>query len=250
MNMFWEGKDIKNGVEMLALLMKDSRNTVVLTGAGMDTESNIPDFRGKSGWWRNIDPSRVASVQTLQQNYTLFHEFYSMRIELLQDVRPHKGHYILADFEQKGVIKSIATQNVSCLHRQAGSKTVYELHGNIKTIRCNSCNHEAALQDFLDKKNCSICGRNALRPNVVLFGEYLPRDAWSLAERDIRGCDLLIVIGTSLKVHPVNQLPMLATGKVVLINDEDTSSGCKFDLKIIGKAREVLEELTEIYKSA
>ncbi len=92
--------------------------------------------------------------------------------------------------------------------------------------------------------------QNALRPNVVLFGEYLPRDAWSLAERDIRGCDLLIVIGTSLKVHPVNQLPMLATGKVVLINDEDTSSGCKFDLKIIGKAREVLEELTEIYKSA
>ncbi len=90
--------------------MKEATNTVVLTGAGMDTESNIPDFRSKSGWWRKMDPSTVASVTTLQQNYPLFHEFYSMRIKMLAGVKPHKGHHVLADLERKGLIKSIATQ--------------------------------------------------------------------------------------------------------------------------------------------
>jgi NAD-dependent deacetylase len=240
----YSGQGIKEGIETLALFMKEATNTVVLTGAGMDTESNIPDFRSKSGWWRKMDPSTVASVTTLQQNYPLFHEFYSMRIKMLAGVKPHKGHHVLADLERKGLIKSIATQNVSGLHRQAESKSVYELHGNIKTIRCNQCNSSAELQDFLDRRNCSACGQNLLRPNVVLFGEFLPKDAWGSAERDIRQSDLLVVIGTSLKVSPVNQLPMLAPGKVVLINNEDTSSACKFDLKIIGKAKEVLEELS------
>lgn len=244
MNVFLSGQDIRKGVETLALFMKESKNTVVLTGAGMDTESNIPDFRSKSGWWRQLDPSSVASVATLQQNYPLFHQFYSMRLRMLADVKPHGGHLVLADLEQKGIIRSIATQNVSGLHRQAGNKTVYELHGNIKTIRCNHCNHSAELQDFLENRDCNACGKNTLRPNVVLFGEYLPREAWGLAEQDIRQCELLIVIGTSLKVSPVNQLPMLAAGKVVLINDEDTSSACKYDLKIIGKSKEVLEELS------
>lgn len=249
MDVFSQGRDIKKGAEALASLIKKSESTVVLTGAGMDTESNIPDFRSKSGWWKKIDPSTVASVATLQQNYPLFHEFYSMRIKMLEDVKPHKGHHILADLEQKGLIKSIATQNVSGLHRQAGSETVYELHGSITTIRCNYCNHRAELKDFLAKKDCNVCGKSALRPNVILFGEYLPQEAWSLAENDIRQCDLLIVIGTSLKVSPVNQLPMLAPGKVALINNEDISSGYKFDLKIIGKAKEVLEELSSIISS-
>jgi NAD-dependent deacetylase len=92
---------INTAVQQLANLIKESRNIVVLTGAGMDTESNIPDFRGKDGWWRNIDPRTVAHVDTLEINYPLFHQFYSMRINLLKDVLPHSGHSILASLEKK-----------------------------------------------------------------------------------------------------------------------------------------------------
>ena len=121
---------------------------------------------------------------------------------------------------------------------------MYELHGNIREIKCGACNTEAKLQDFLDKKSCHTCGENLLRPNVVLFGERLPQKVWHLAEQDIRQSDLLIVIGTSLKVSPVNQLPLLASGKIVLINNEDVVAPAQFDLKIIGPAQETLEELS------
>ena len=122
---------IQEGIKALAGLMKESNYSVVLTGAGMDTESNIPDFRGKDGLWRKIDPRLVASVDTLEENYSMFREFYIERINRLKGVNPHEGHYILAEFEEKGIIKSIATQNVSALHELAGSKNVNELHGNI-----------------------------------------------------------------------------------------------------------------------
>ena len=247
--MIFKNQNIQRGIEVLANWMLKSENTVILTGAGMDTESNIPDFRGKDGWWKNIDPRQVASINTFNKNYSLFHEFYSMRINLLKDIKPHKGHYILADLENRGMINSIATQNVSGLHYLAGSKKVYELHGNIQTVRCNHCGSEGDVLDFLDKKNCNICGKNALRPNVVLFGEGLPMESWHLAEKDIRASDLLIIIGTSLEVYPVNQLPLVAMGKTVFINNEDINLDYGFDIKIIGKAGDVLEKLDNYLNS-
>ncbi|NBG88198.1 NAD-dependent deacylase [Isachenkonia alkalipeptolytica] len=233
---------MKNEVMELADLLKNSKHVVVLTGAGMDTESNIPDFRGKDGWWKNMDPRTVASIDTLQENYSLFHEFYSMRLKMLEGVKPHKGHFILAELESRGMIEGIATQNVAGLHAMAGSRRVYELHGNIRSIRCNNCHREAGLKNFLNKEKCNFCG-GALRPGVVLFGEMLPNEAWDSAMSAIERSDLLVVIGTSLEVYPVNQLPMMTRGKTVLINNEDRGGSGMFDLKIIGKAREVLEEL-------
>ena len=212
------GENIKEGVEILARLMKESNYTVVLTGAGMDTESNIPDFRSQDGLWKKYDPRLLASIDTFEENYPLFRDFYSERIKRLKNVRPHEGHYILADFERRGIIKSIATQNVSDLHRIAGNEKVYELHGNIRKIRCSSCGQEAGLDNFLKKAKCGVCGKDALRPEVVLFGESLPAKEWALAEEDIRKSDLLLVIGTSLEVYPVNQLPFFTRGKRVLIN--------------------------------
>lgn len=248
MNKVFKGEDIRKGVVLLDELMGKSMSTVVFTGAGMDTESNIPDFRGKDGWWKNIDPRLVASIDTFHENYTLFQEFYSMRLKLLEDIKPHEGHYVLADLQKRGIIKSIVTQNVAGLHQIAGSKKVYELHGSIKTVRCNNCNHDAKLEDFLNKKSCTLCGKNLLRPDVVLFGEALPSKAWALAEKDINNCDLLIVIGTSLEVYPANQFPRLAKGKTVLINYEDIGFDYEFDIKLIGKAKEVLEELSKILR--
>jgi len=232
-------------IARLAAMLKASRYTVALTGAGMDTESNIPDFRGRGGWWRNLDPRLVASVEALETNYALFHEFYVMRLKLLEGVEPHPGHYVLAGLEKGGLLGSITTQNVSGLHARAGSRRVYELHGNLRTFRCHSCGRGAEREEFLAGKSCPFCGKRALRPNVVLFGEALPPAVWAGAVAEIEKCDLLLVIGTSLEVYPVNQLPLLAGGKTVLINNEDRGAGYPFALRIIGKAGEVLRELQE-----
>lgn len=232
-------------IKELASMLKSSENIVVMTGAGMDTESNIPDFRSKDGWWKKLDPRAVASVDTLYENYALFHEFYSYRIKLLEDIIPHDGHYVLSDLEEKGLIKSIVTQNVSGLHRGAGNKNVYELHGNIKSIRCNNCNKIANIDDFLEKKNCSYCDKKALRPEIVLFGEALPTADWESAFEDIENSDLLIIIGTSLEVSPVNQFPRITRGRTIYINREDNLN-YDFNLKIIGSAKETLLQLKEI----
>ncbi|HHW08216.1 MAG TPA: NAD-dependent deacylase [Clostridia bacterium] len=230
-------------VRELSELVTASRHTVVLTGAGMDTESSIPDFRGKNGLWRNQDPRVLASIDTFDTNYPLFQAFYAHRYKLLETCQPHRGHYILAEMEAKGLVKAVATQNVSRLHLVAGSQRVFELHGNIRTFRCHYCNRPAGAEDFLAKKPCRHCGKQGLRPNVVLFGESLPMDAWEQAVAEIRQSDLLLVIGTSLAVAPVNQLPRLARGKTVYLNDDITVQGYDFDLTIEGKAGEVLETL-------
>lgn len=227
----------------LVKLIKGSNYLVVFTGAGVDTESNIPDFRGKDGWWKNIDPMTVANIDTLYENYSLFHEFYSMRIKLLESCRPHRGHYILAEWEEKGIIKSIATQNVSRFHALAGSKNISELHGNIRTFKCNNCNEPADQIEFIEKRNCKNCGEETLRPMVTLFGESLPQKDWNMALREIENSDLLIVIGSSLAVSPVNQMPNIAGGKTVYINDEIKQTIHDFDFIVKGKAGEILEEL-------
>ncbi len=241
-----ENTGVDDQIKELAALIKDSNKTIVLTGAGMDTESNIPDFRSKDGWWRKMDPRAVASIDTFYQNYDLFWEFYKMRYNLLQECAPHRGHYILAEWEEKGLIHGIATQNISRLHALAGSKKVYELHGNIRTFRCNHCHRDASVEEYLEKKNCQYCGKKALRPKVTLFGESLPADAWDNSIREVQSSDLLMVIGTSLEVYPVNAIPKMAGGKTAFINNEDRGRDYHFDVRIKGKAKEVLSKLDGI----
>lgn len=228
------------GIKQLAEFLLQSDYALVLTGAGMDTESNIPDFRGKDGLWQNIDARVVADINTIRQNYKVFHQFYKERLSAMTDVLPHAGHYALAELEKKGIIKGIATQNISGLHLKAGSKRVYELHGDLKKVFCDNCGAPATTQELYEMKPCSACSELALRPNVVFFGEALPADVWNKAVAEIKKSDLLLIIGTSLEVAPVNQLPYLTAGKTVFINAEDV--GHKFDLTIIGKAKEILSE--------
>lgn len=231
-------------IETVVDWLLSSNKTVVLTGAGMSTESGVPDFRSASGWWTKTDPQKVATVDALETNYPLFHEFYSMRIQLLEKCAPHKGHYILADWEKKGILHHLATQNVDGFHSQAGNKKVDELHGSIYTFRCHSCGKSATKEAFLAMESCAHCN-GRLRPNVVLFGEMLPDKAWMSALSNIQRADVVIVIGTSLEVYPVNQLPMMTKGKKVYINKEMASHATYFDCILEGKAKEVLMELNE-----
>ncbi|MCD8510860.1 MAG: NAD-dependent deacylase [Bacillus sp. (in: Bacteria)] len=230
---------------ILATWLQNSTHTTILTGAGMSTESNIPDFRSKAGWWNNIDPRTVATIDALQDNYDLFHEFYSTRINGLKECTPHIGHDILAAWEHKGLLQAIATQNVDGFHNAAGNKNVYELHGSIHKIRCENCAQYAHESDFFRKSNCKICG-GKLRPGVVLFGEMLPEDSWRESLSHIQKSDLVIVIGTSLEVYPASQLPQMTNGKTVYINAEVDTTHHDFDLIIEGKAGEVLKQVDEL----
>jgi len=229
-------------LNQLASWIKESEYTVVLTGAGMSTESGIPDFRSPGGWWRNIDPKEVASKFALDNQYELFREFYVMRINRLKNCKPNKGHIILADWEKRGLVNIIATQNVDRFHQEAGSNNVYELHGNIRTIRCEECGSGAELEDFMEGKSCGKCG-GRLRPNVVLFGESLPYDAYNYTVNAISKANLVIVIGTSLQVYPVNQLPELCKGKKAYINMDVDTKHKQFDLVIEGSAGEILSRV-------
>jgi NAD-dependent deacetylase len=229
----------------LSTWLQNSAHTIVLTGAGMSTESNIPDFRSKEGWWNNIDPRTVATTDALKKNYDLFQKFYSMRIMGLKECTPHKGHEILAAWEHKGLIQAIATQNVDGFHHAAGNKNVYELHGSIRKFRCENCAKSTEENDFLSKSSCKYCG-GKLRPGVVLFGEMLPEECWRESLSTIQKSDLVIVIGTSLEVYPASQLPQMTNGKTVYINAEVDAPHHNFDLIIEGRAGEVLKLVDEL----
>jgi NAD-dependent deacetylase len=231
-----------SSVPLLAQWLAEARHVVVLTGAGMSTESGVPDFRSPSGWWRKLDPTTVATVEAYENRYDLFHAFYKARIEGLEGLRPHRGHEILAEWEQRGLVQAIVTQNVDGFHQLAGSTRVIELHGSIRTCRCGRCGAGAAMEEFLAASPCPRCG-GRLRPNVVLFGEMLPEDAWREALAEFSRADLVIAIGTSLAVSPANQLPMLTGGQMALINLEPTEMDGMFQLVITGKAGEVLAEV-------
>jgi NAD-dependent deacetylase len=210
---------------MIASWLSSSRYAVVLTGAGMSTESGLPDFRSaKTGLWNRFNPQQLASTYALEHHREAFIEFYQYRIRTLQSCEPHEGHAILADWERRGLIKQIITQNVDGFHQQAGSQHVIELHGSLRTVHCQRCGNTLDSEVYLHNQFECDCG-GFLRPSVVLFGEMLPEDAIEKAWQAAQKADLLIVLGSSLQVSPANQLPLVAKrngAKVVIVNWEPT----------------------------
>lgn len=235
---------MENKINELGKWLKESKYTVVLTGAGMSTESGIPDFRSKDGLWKKVDPMELASINSLDNNYDAFHKFYKMRQESRLAAKPHKGYDILAKWEKDGLIDSVVTQNVDDFHLIAGNKNVYRVHGSINEYRCSECDNPADKKDFMDKVPCNKCGGN-LRPSVVLFGEGLPEKELNGAIYEMEKASLVIVIGTSLTVFPVSQLPDITKGKKVYINREIPRRS-NFDLKLEGTAGELLQKIDEI----
>jgi len=220
-----------------------SKYTIVLTGAGMSTESGISDFRSKEGVWSKFDPMEVASRKALENDYDNFHDFYSLRLKTKVEKKPHLGHEILAKWEEKGYINGVITQNVDNFHLEAGSKNVYPIHGSITKYRCNQCNKEVSKEDFIAKMPCENCGGN-LRPRIVLFGESLPGEILEGAIREIEKADLVIIIGTSLSVYPAANLHAYTRGKIVYINDE-AKTDKRIHMFIEGKAGQVLKLVDE-----
>mgnify|MGYP001951671516 CR=1 FL=1 len=217
---------------------------VAFTGAGASTESGLPDFRSSQGLW-NRWPQRMASLEFMEQHFDEFTEFYRARIAALADVEPNRVHRVLAAWEAAGLLKAVITQNVDGLHQRAGSRRVLALHGDLQTCRCHRCGRVYPSETFVVDPHCLCGGR--LRPNVVLFGEFLPAGTWAEAEAEAARCDLMLVVGSSLEVYPAAALPEMVARRsaldgaaLVIINRDPTPLDHLAALVIRETAGEVL----------
>jgi len=240
---------VQEKIKTLGQWIKDSTHTVVFTGAGMSTEAGLPDFRSKTGLWKQVDPRKLASIEAMQANPEEFYEFYRMRLAALGKALPHKGHKILAELEKERLIQVIITQNVDGLHHRAGSNRVIELHGTLREAKCLKCKstYPANVLECEGIPRCK-CG-GMLKPGVILFGEMLPEEALRQADIETRKSHLFIVVGSSLEVSPANYFPLQARdigAKLVIINMEPTVMDEEANLIIRGKAGEVLSDLGKI----
>jgi len=242
-------------VKIVADMILESKKVVALTGAGISTESGIPDFRGPQGLWKQIDP-RTSTIQFFRQFPDAFWQFIVTRLENIMRAEPNRAHYALAELERLGKLSCVITQNVDGLHSKAGSKSVVELHGNMREAVCLSCRRVVSMEEAVSMAKrghlpprCD-CG-GILKPNVVLFNEPLPEDAYKRALLESMRCDLMLVVGTSLQVYPAAYLPALAKqrgAKLVIINMEPTPFDEAADVVIHTKAGEALPAIVDIVK--
>jgi len=209
-----------------ARLISGHGPAVVFTGAGMSTESGLPDFRSNGGLWKqNRRFEELASRDALETDYDEHVAFYRWRIEMLAGHEPNDGHRVVADWQRRGLVATVVTQNVDGFHTRAGATGVLELHGTLANVRCDRCGSERPAAEFLAAAGLTCPCGGKRRPGVVLFGEALPaetlRAAWLAAER----APLFIVLGSSLAVAPANLLPEAAAGAgapLVIVNRDPT----------------------------
>jgi NAD-dependent deacetylase len=246
------------GIRLAGELLRRSRRTAVLTGAGVSTESGLPDFRSSAGLWSAVDPMRVASASAFARDPDAFYEFYRERLSRLSGAKPNAAHRAIAQLETLGLVHLVVTQNVDRLHQEAGSRAVVEVHGNLSEARCQSCGSIVPIQEMarqLDAGTHPRCGRcgGRLRPNVVLFEEMLPVDAYRRAEDACLRCELLLVVGSSLEVYPVAGLPRLAKERgahIVIVNREPTACDSLADVLLRGQAGEILPAIVSAAQQA
>ena len=230
--------------------LRSSRKVVILTGAGISAESNIPTFRdAQTGLWAAYSPEELATPQAFQRDPKLVWEWYAWRRELVAQAQPNPGHLALAELEQRGSAFTLITQNVDGLHQQAGSQNVIELHGNINRTKCFTEGHIVNVWPPTSEvpPRCPRCG-GYLRPDVVWFGETLPAEALDAAFKAAAECDLFLTIGTSGVVHPAASLPLVALDNqatVVEINPAPTPLSHQMSYVLPGPAGQILPVLIE-----
>jgi NAD-dependent deacetylase len=231
--------------DRLADLIRDRQPCVALTGAGVSTESGIPDFRSATGIWATYDPAVVASIDGFHRDPERVWEFYGRRLDLLRGVRPNPAHEALARLEEAGLLRAVITQNVDGLHRQAGSRDVVEVHGSLDSALCPRCGRSeprARVEELLPLPRCATCSA-VLKPGVVMFGELLPVEALERATALAHEAALLLVVGSSLQVWPVAGLPdqtLAHGGRLAIVNREPTPCDDRADVVVHAAAGDVL----------
>jgi NAD-dependent deacetylase len=236
-----------HGAQMLAELVRANRPCVALTGAGVSTESGIPDFRSPGGIWAQYDPMEYASISAFRRDPEKVWDFYGRRLGVLERAEPNSAHVALAGLERAGWVKAVITQNIDRLHERAGSRDVVEVHGSVRTsscLQCGSCLPFEEVVARLPVPRCA-CGQ-VLKPDVVMFGELLPVDAIERATALAQEAALMLVVGSSLEVHPVAALPedtLRVGGKLAIVNRDPTPYDGEADLVLHESAGAVLAEV-------
>lgn len=237
-------------MEKLSRLLETAKRICVLTGAGISAESGIPTFRGSgnSVVWKGMPFEQISSARMIKEDLDAVWEWFDYRRGIYKNCQPNAGHFALADWQNRFEDFTLITQNVDGLHERAGSENVLELHGNINHAKCENCSevYKMNAEDVPHKPEiCQNC-ETKLRPDVVLFGEMLPIEAFEKAEQKARNCELFFIIGTSALVYPAAGLAEIAQysgAKLIEINPEETPMTDFCDFSIKGKADEILTEL-------
>jgi NAD-dependent deacetylase len=234
-------------LEKLKRMIADSYNIVFFGGAGVSTESGIPDFRSADGLYGqkyNYPPETILSHAFFMDNTKEFYAFYREKM-LFPDVKPNGAHFALARLEKAGKLKAVVTQNIDGLHQAAGSKNVVELHGSVYRNFCMQCGKFYGLEYIQNSNGVPVCDcRGVIKPDVVLYGEQLRDESVRRAEKHIARADMLIIGGTSLNVYPAAGLINYYSGdKLVLINKSATPADKRANLAVRGPIGEVLGKM-------
>ena len=236
-----------NDYERMAEVIRHSRYMVALTGAGISTESGIPDFRGSGGYYKTTLPQQALSASVMYQEPE---RYYSEGYTIIQDVigkTPNAAHQSLVELQQLGYLHEIITQNIDDLHARSGAQDVLQVHGDASMTYCEDCHYEEGLDQFDTRiqsgqipPQCPKCG-GLMRTNVVLFGDPMPPE-FELAMDAVMRADTLLVIGSSLEVMPVAMLPTMVE-HLLIINVDATPFDSSADVVIHAKAGEVMPKI-------
>jgi len=223
--------------------LSESNKIVFFTGAGISAESGIPTFRGKDGIWNKLKPEELANFNAFMRNPQMVWEWYNHRKKIIHDSKPNAGHFAIAEMQDLFDEVTVVTQNIDNLHRRAGSKNIFELHGNIERNYCIKCrtfyNEELDFSDGVPKCKCG----GLIRPDVVWFGEYLPEDQFEGGEKAAVNSDMFFVVGTSAVVYPAAGLVHAAKRAgsfIVEVNIEATEISTIFDETFFCEAGKII----------
>ena len=234
-------------ISILKEIINKSKRIVFFTGAGVSTESNIPDFRSKSGIFSKVsgvEPEVMLSRPYFKEHPKQFYKFYREHL-VYPDALPNDAHKIIARLEEKGLVGAVVTQNVDNLHQTAGSKNVIELHGNVYRNRCSTCHKEYPFDYVYNHKDVPLCDCGGIiEPDVILYGDPLDDNVIEKAINEISHCDTLIISGTSLAVYPAARMVRYFLGNnLVIINREKTNMDDVADLVIHDYVGNVLNQI-------
>ena len=251
------GEDfMEEAILKAAKVIKESRNMIALTGAGISVESGIPDFRSAGGLWEKYDPAIYASIDTFRSQPERCWDMIFDMLELTGTAQPNPAHRAMAELEEMGHLKAVITQNIDNLHQKGGSKNVIEYHGNSTHLVCLKCHSRYEMAEFDTSRRepplCKKCGA-VLKPSIVFFGEMIPQAALVDSSALAHAADVVLVAGTSAVVYPAAAIPYEAKqhGGAVVIesNVEETSfSHSITDIFLKGPSGEILPRLLQAVK--
>ncbi len=248
----------KKKIQQAAELLANSKSAIALTGAGISTESGIPDFRGEGGIWEKYKVEIYGNIQAFIKDPTKFWEMAEKIAPTLFKAKPNRGHIALAELEKMNIIKGVITQNIDELHQKAGSILVYEVHGNINRFDCFGCGASYTKDQVLRKlkkekhypPQCDVCSA-PLKPSVTLFGESLPKFEIYQSQALSQKADVMLIAGSSLEVAPVCDLPLYTLrdkGKLIIVNDQPTHLDARAEVVIQHKTGIILPLIVEQVK--